>query len=437
MSGTITETGLIPLTTVEFFFHQREDPRQPANMHVELRVPGRLDESRVRDAVVSACDAHPMSRARLAPGGRGRSMAWELVDLGEFDMERVVRVGLAETGAELGSIRNVFFSTYLDIHQAPAFHLLIVHRPDGDTLLISINHTISDGAGGLRFTQSIARAYAGQSDPATSKDPIASRYLMNDIQLNPPEPAPGPPRRRTIATKIRPQPASVDRPSSGLTHIALSEEEVRGLDPRRYAPDATLNDLLLGAFLRSIDAWNARKPDEDCNLVIAVPFNPRHLVHLRPTELMINMSMAGRLIAGREQLVDERTTMTAVVEQTQWLKDGGIDVVPTLPGWAQTLVVAAMPVLKHWGRPTAFFTYLGRSRGLDFGPAGSASELWVSGGTGMPTGLLIGASLLNGALFLTFSYRHALFNEAAAERFAELYLSQLRALGSPEKTNQA
>ncbi len=297
-----------------------------------------------------------------------------------------------------------------------------------------VNHVICDGSGTLRFLQSIARAYAGQPDPTTSKDPIASRYLMKDIQFNPPEPAPGPPRRRSLATKIRPQPASADQPAYGMLHVSLSEAEVRSLNPRRFTSDATLNDLLLGALLRAIDIWNAREASEDCTLVISIPYNPRHLLDIRPSELMMNMAMAGRLIMGREQMSDERSIMSAVVEQTTWIKNGGVDVIPTLSRVAQTLVLAAMPVLKHFGRPTAFLTNLGRSRGVDFGPGGTASELWVSGNTGMPTGLIVGAAVLNGALFLTLCYRHALFNDAAAERFAQLFVAQLHALGSPEET---
>lgn len=436
MSRVVTENGLFPLTTYEFYFYLSENPRQPGTGHVELRVPGRFDESRLREAFVAASMLHPMSRVRLAPQSRRQAVSWELVNPSDFDMERIVRAVSIDDERDLSRIRNEFISTYLDLRHAPALRLLVIHRDGGDSLLIIINHTISDGAGLFRFLQSIARAYAGQPDPVSSKDPISSRYLMNSLKIDSPEPAPGPPRRRAIATKIRPQPASVDEPKYGELHVHLSEVEVQSLDPRRFASDAMLNDLLLGAFLRTIDAWNGRETGDNCNLVVTVPFNPRHMLDIRPSELMINMAMAGRLIMGRDQLTDERATMSAVVAQTQWLKNGGVDVIPTLSGWSRRLVVAALPVLKHWGRPTAFLTNLGRSRGYDFGPAGSVAELWVGGNTGMPTGLLIGAALLNGALFLTFCYRHALFDDAAAERFANLYRSQLRALGSSEEPNQ-
>ena len=55
---------------------------------------------------------------------------------------------------------EAFYSERIDLAMAPAFRALIVHRPGGDSLLLSLHHTITDGVGTLRFVHSIARAYA-------------------------------------------------------------------------------------------------------------------------------------------------------------------------------------------------------------------------------------------------------------------------------------
>src|SRR5258707_14694356 len=59
------------LTYVEEIWQLRDPPDETANIQLELRVSGPLDESRLREAVGAAATAHPMTRARQA-ARRGR-----------------------------------------------------------------------------------------------------------------------------------------------------------------------------------------------------------------------------------------------------------------------------------------------------------------------------------------------------------------------------
>jgi NRPS condensation-like uncharacterized protein len=51
------------------------------------------------------------------------------------------------------------------------------------------------------------------------------------------------------------------------------------------------------------------------------------------------------------------------------------------------------------------------------GDAGSVRELWFSPPGRMPLGASLGVATLDGRMFITLRYRHALFHAAAAEHF--------------------
>jgi NRPS condensation-like uncharacterized protein len=51
------------------------------------------------------------------------------------------------------------------------------------------------------------------------------------------------------------------------------------------------------------------------------------------------------------------------------------------------------------------------------GDAGAVREIWFSPPGRMPLGASLGAATLDGRLFMTLRYRHALFDAAAAAQF--------------------
>jgi hypothetical protein len=59
---------------------------------------------------------------------------------------------------------------------------------------------------------------------------------------------------------------------------------------------------------------------------------------------------------------------------------------------------------------------------LSFGDAGTAHGIWVSGPAPMPRGLSVTIVTVGERLHLTFRYRNALLDGAAAEAFADMYL---------------
>jgi NRPS condensation-like uncharacterized protein len=69
---------------------------------------------------------------------------------------------------------------------------------------------------------------------------------------------------------------------------------------------------------------------------------------------------------------------------------------------------------------TAVLSNLGNlPQPLDFGAgAGAATELWFSPPATMPTGISVGATTMNGQMFLTLRYCRAQFDAEGAAQFA-------------------
>ncbi|HET7037461.1 MAG TPA: hypothetical protein VFI42_17380, partial [Thermomicrobiaceae bacterium] len=378
---------LIPFNLIEDFWRWVEGPRASANLHCELRFPRSIDEDRLRGAIAATVAAHPMARARRRPGRKLDYTAyWQVLDRDELSLDDILHTVQCQTESELDALRGPFFSRHIDIQQAPGLRLLLAQRPDGDSLLFSMNHTICDGVGAYRVLLSIARAYTGAPDPLPPIDPIAARELKSDDFKTAKRAGRRPARAKGRAARIHPPAGDRDIPGVGFQHVALSEADTRSLEPQRLARHATFNDLLLAALLRAVADWNDRYGVPPAPIVLHAPFN------LRPAawrnEVVANLSLSGELVVAPEHLVTEEATVAAVLEQRRWLKAGAMARLQT-PRWAQYAVVRAMPVLKRWMTASAILTNLGRlDPPLDFGPAGEATEIWVSGAIGMPTGLL-------------------------------------------------
>jgi NRPS condensation-like uncharacterized protein len=433
-SGSGTDDSTVtPFNLLEEFWRRCERSEEPANIHMEFCLAGHIEEDRFRTAIAAAFTKHPMMRARRVASSRLKVQStWEVVNTKELPLYDVVRVVQWQNDAEVARLRAELFSSFLDIHEVPALKFLLIHCPDSDLLLFSINHTLCDGTGALRFLHSIARAYRGAADPLPSIDPIAARDLASG-RFKPSEPGLRRPYRpKTIpASTIPANPASVDSPCYGFHHVTIPPAVVSTFDAKRLVPEATINDLLLTALLRTINAWNARRGTSQSHFLVHTPVN------LRPqewrNEIAASLAVSGNVGATAEQLATPESTMAAVVAQTRWLKAGGAMAFLDAPAWVHQAFVLAMPVIARWTRPTAVLTNLGRlDDPPDFGEAGRATSFWVSGGLGMPTGLLIGAATLDGALFLSFCYRHALFDDGTAREFADLFVEHLLVLGTDQ-----
>lgn len=416
----------------ELYLHlDREE--EPWSVHVEIRVEGRLDPDRLRDATRAAALRHPIARARLAPSqATDVSYRWEIADeLEEIDLEEV-------GGAELSAARERLLSRTPALDRPGPFALLLAHDAGGDVIVLNLHHAAGDGLSALRLIASIARAYGGEDDPLPPLDPLAVRDVLG-MSL-----AGGPKERlargraaveyltrgASSPARIAPQGARL-APGYGfeLTVFDRPEvEQIAGLRTRK----ATVNDVLLGGLAVAVRRWNERH-DEDARAVyIMMPIN------LRPPDWRLDVVgnfasyVSVRFATG--DLGSLPAAVAAAAASTQRIKEGAVAGLvvelfapPTiLPAALKQRMQNLIGLTGNLLVDTAVLSNLGRIETVPrLGDAGAVREIWFSPPGRMPLGASFGAATLGGRLFVTLRYRHALFDAGAAAEFAALYRKTL------------
>lgn len=470
-----------------------DTPAEPCNVHVEVRVPGHLDEPALRRAARAALAAQPRAVARRAQVGRWqRRYAWELP--AHLDTDPVSAATWTDEG-DLGQQRMRFLAAAPPLGQSPPLRLLLAAGPGEARVILNAHHAALDGISCLDLLRTVAAHYEGAdgldgpgreallaaptpdgpaqlagslSADTFATDPAAAPAAAADwpgADLAPPgwaatshDPGPKPLWRGTGrwvgdlgpgSWKVLPRPA---------TRIAADRDAGRGQDgygfrlitcPRVPAfpradgePRVTVNDLLIAALIVAIDRWNAAHGQPSARIRITMPVNSR---------LAGDAGAAGnlsRLTAVTAQLPGPGYELPAVIadvaRQTRRAKQrSGPQVDPLIRALAAPWCPAAVKrralrLLLHTAGPLFCDTSLLSNLGAVTTPPAfghlRASHLWFSTSAHMPRGLSVGAVTAGGQLNLCLRYRRALFSEPAAARFTDGFtsaLSQIASLRSP------
>jgi NRPS condensation-like uncharacterized protein len=426
-----------PLSLAEELFLGLDAPGEPGTMHLELRVAGSLDPARLETAARTAANRHPMTRVALA--GRRRLWRPPLWSSTVRPTPDLLRTRSCDSDSAMNDIRADFYSQAIDPATAPLVRLLLVSRPGGDSLLLSVHHAVMDGFGMARFLQSVGRAYAELPDPTPDVDPVATRDLAAAFGDRYPKSSKGQAFRRTgkrKRTQLQPQmqqPAGTGSTGPGFGFLTLSL-------PRDWpTPELSHRDLrgtrgdylMLAALHRAVGRWNAQKSRETDLVSTILPMS------VRPPEwgleVVANLVMAGHVFTEPDQREDDDALLATVTEQMRAIRAGDdFGAALHTPVWIRKFVVPALIAVS--GRrlvdAAAIMTNVGAADGIyDFGPdAGQVIEAWGSPPTIMPMGLGLCAGTLYGDMLITMRYCRNLFDEAAAKQFAALYLTCLEGL---------
>jgi NRPS condensation-like uncharacterized protein len=431
----------IPVNILEEIFLFLDRPGEPATMQFEFRVEGTIDEIRMRAALERAFAMHPMMQVALAARRYLlRPPLWEMPAPRSSDLLDVLE---CSNDQELAAIRDEFYSRPIDFSQAPWARALIVHRPGGDSVLLSIHHAIADGIGSLRFVNSVTRSYASAADPVPSIDPLTVRDFRSHVVKRAPRAAPPDDVTGRIADFTGE--TSTPGPGYGVCHTVLSSETCRRLNPSQYGDAVTLNDLLVAALHLSIAEWNANRGQTSEAIALLVPVN------LRPAEwysdVVVNLVFSERIVSSAEQRSSAAKTVTAVARQTARLRDGhGFARVLTRPVWFRRVIAGfILPAMLYLGRylpgrdrgpwVTMLTANLGRieTKVADLGgEAGELTEFWSSPPAPMPMGIAMTTVILRGRLHISVRYHRALLDAEAARAFSALYSETIIKLGRGE-----
>jgi hypothetical protein len=335
--------------------------------------------------------------------------------------------------------------------------------------MLNAHHAAMDGMSCVEFLRDIAARYrAIAGDPAhalTSADCRPQDRGVTEPQATRSPRGPTPPPkswrpiravRRHLVARIAPdrdrperqqpkRPAQPKRPERPAQPERRDRRRPRGahdgcglrlllIPAVPKLPGATVNDLLVTALIATISRWNAARRRPPGAIRITVPISVRD-PGLRG--VAGNHTRIATVTADPRTAADLSALLAVVTRQTTALRRAGhqrasAGPLGLAPGWCPVVLkrLAVRTALRALGRlvcDTTMLTNLGNVPEPPWsGPGpGRPVRMAVAGPARMPRGLAVGAMTADGQLQLSFRYRYALFDDAAAARFVALYAATL------------
>ncbi len=413
-----------PLTVLDELYLHLDREQEPFSVHMEIRVEGRIDAERLRAAVRKAALRHPIARARLADTRAADvRYRWEIADeLASVDLEEIE----CDVPADLTNGRERLLGRIPDLDRPGPFSLLLAHDRRGDVVVMNLHHGAGDGLSAVRLMASIARAYSGEEDPVPDLDALevrdVSRGSIRERITRGRTALEYLPRWVTTPARIAPQGHS-DRPGYGFELLSFQPEEVEQLLALRTG-GATVNDVLLAGLAVAVHRWNEQHGASSGPVYLMMPVN------LRPPEWRFDVLGNFAAYVSVHLASDDQKTLAAAIQataaNTRRIKDNGIakyvvdflSLPSALPTGLKRRMQMLIPLTGNAVVDTAVLSNLGRlPPAPHLGDAGAVQEVWFSPPGRMPLGASLGVATLDGRLFLTLRYRHALFDANAAADF--------------------
>jgi len=388
------------------------DPKTSAwGVQLDARVAGSLDEARLRDALDTLV------------GVKGAG-------------ETCLTTADCDDPEALDAARRRLHGAGPPLTELPPFRVLLAHHPGGDVLMLNLNHAAVDGFGAVRVLDRLARIYAANAGPPDALDFLACA----DLPVQPAAPSPARLVRlgRTALERLRDalskpphlaRDEAGDRPGYGFHLHGLSAQGTRDVTGGGGAS----HDALVAALHLTIARWNSRHdmPGRRIGVLVPVDLRPGEL----PEHVVANLSVNTRLSTTPR----ERATPASALRAITWHSERdratrtGIALIAALQRagmlalWAKQSSIVLQPLAGNDRADAAMICDLGSLPAAPRfgGEAGEVRELWFSPPSRSPRCLCVGTVTLEGRLYVTFRYPHALFGANAVRRFADLYLSQL------------
>ena len=429
-------------------------PAEPANVHLEVRLPGWCDRAAFRAAVLAVLAARPQVSVRRAAAGRWqRSSRWEHAPVLDTDPVRVLAWA---DQADLAGQRAAFLSESPALDQSPPVRFLLAAGPDGDHVILNAHHAVLDGLSCLGLLRAVARQYSeligsptGEARPVAPDGKTGGR--AGGARASAVRPGPGPAaddraavrvRRFSPIARIAGQPDSaVPGPRPGYGACLLTWDEMPVAADRLRPLGASVNDLLITAMMITISRWNDCAGRSAGRIRITMPVGDRILQSADGA--WGNGSRLTAVTARAPAGAAVSDLLAEVARQTRYAKEHpgpqvdlasrALAAAPVPVSAKRQLLAAALRVAGPLFCDTSLVSNLGIVEPLWFGPL-PVTEIWFSTSAHMPRGLSLGAATVGGRLGLAFRYRHALLADAAAAEFARLYLGVLSSFADQESS---
>jgi hypothetical protein len=471
-----------------------DTPAEPNNIHLEVAMAGSLDYQALGQAVAGALAAAPRARGRMAAGHAfRRRYTWEFPPASDVDpLSRATWSDEDELVAArarfLASAPSLRASppVRLLLASGPDASCVILNAHHAAMDGMSSMELLRDIAARYRAIAGApasprpSPARPANSAPASSASgsSVPASHVPTDgalpnsappitVPLNTTSPSPGapsqeaplpgpPPRTRGRAAlpypvaRIAPERERRER-RERLDGYGLRLLPVPGI-PK--APGATVNDTLIAALIATISRWNAahrQGPGAKTGAItgvkagaitgairITVPVNVRDPGQRGVTgnhSRIATVTADPRTAAGDlSALLAEVTRQTSALRQAP-RRRASAGTLGRAPGWCPVALkrLAVRFALRAIGPvvcDTCMLTNLGNVADPPWSGYHGPVRMALSGPAHMPRGLSVAALTADGQLRLGFRYRHALFDDAAAARFAAAFAATLAELTS-------
>ena len=429
----------LPSTMLDESLLLLQETRASWNVQFELGTDHRLDEARLRQAVLTCCRRHLLARARLTPSAQGAtSYQWDITDEVDLDPFRVVE---CPDSAALDRLRTELYTPAIALDTTPGFRVVLARRPSGDLVLLSASHILADGVGALRLLQTIVRAYRDEPDPPDPVPLAQARDLDSFLSpgtrsekwarqlegLRRVREALDPPSRIAVV-------GGTDRDDFGFVFrtLDLGETTTPGLMQRAHG--TTVNDVLLAALHLTVQIWNSKHGAPTARVGVQMPINVRPAD--RAWDVVSNLTSMVSVSTGPDDRVDLPTATAAVAKQTSEMRRNnrayGLHDVLEATKKAPLVVKRAVPKLIQLTGDrfvdTAMLSNLGRIPEPPTLPNRDDSEppeLWFSPPCDPACSVAIGVATIEQRLTLVNRYRYDQFDADAADAFTDLLIAQV------------
>ncbi|MEU0382876.1 condensation protein [Streptomyces chartreusis] len=398
----------VPFPVVDEVSRHCLQEEEPETVHIEVHLPGPVDQSRLRKAFTEALHRHPRILMREARGPwYRRRYEWELT--AEPDVEVVT---FAPAGPRaLQDARTRALTQAPPLSMSPPIRLEVVDS----VLFLTINHTALDGPACLRILATAAELYGGtdNSPAAPPTRPAASPHQAPDIPT-------------TWSPPARVAPGTPDpSPGNGMLVTELS------LPHRPKGSPYTVNDQLMVTTALTIAHWNREHGARPRPLRITMPVDDR------PRDTTMPIGNGTRLVEvpfppAELDHPDMSDLLRRTAERTRALKSlprpqlGHGAALLTAP-WAPVAARAAVTrALRRTAAPwtsTTLLSNIGRiPYPLDFGEeTGRAHAVWFSAPARMPRGLTVTTASTAGRLHLALRWSRALLSHGDGAHLRDLF----------------
>jgi arabinofuranan 3-O-arabinosyltransferase len=440
-----------PFSTTDEMLCYFDVATEPVNVHLEVRVPGRLDEAAFRTAAATAIMADPRTASRRAQGSAvRRRYQWELPTRLDTDP---VSFTTFTNDAELALQRAAFIERSPSIDESPPVRLLVASGPDADYVILNAHHAALDGHSCLELLRVLGRHYRGVETNGTEQEgslpglglrpaplpvtghagraPSGGPAAAGQGNFSLSAAKPGLPRLRRAWRPARIAAQRGTERGYGVHLMLLPGVPV----VRDFATGdrATLNETLITALIVTVGRWNTWHGRPARLVRVTVPVNAR-----KKGELSVagNHSRLVTIAALAPQPSEELMPLLFDVAQQarRARQKPGPQLGASLRGLAaiwcpavvkRWLVRAALRTVGPVVCDTVMLTNLGNvTDPPDFGAA-SSTTMAFSAQAQMPRGVCVGVITAGGRLQVAFRYNRALLDQAAAESFAELFANVL------------